>query len=147
MAASGLVAPDGTSRKPDYDAVEKWLNDATAPLMAEFAARFDPTIDDAAGPLNSGYWSLFQVVSAWRENAWRNAEALVSAPNDAARAAVAANIENDANAAAQSILQSQSYAPPFTTTTSRDAFCAAHKGDAPPDAYAFGYPDPWGYAY
>src|SRR5437868_4692656 len=34
MAAVGLVAPDGSSRKPDYDAVEAWLYDATAPLIA-----------------------------------------------------------------------------------------------------------------
>jgi hypothetical protein len=147
MAAVGLVAPDGSSRKPDYDAVEAWLYDATAPLIAEFAARFDPTMDDTADPFGLGNWTLFQLVSSWRENAWRNAEALVSAPTPEARALVAANIEADANTAAQSILTSQSYVPLLTSTVPRDNFCSAHKGDAPPVPYAFGDATPWGYAY
>jgi len=147
MAAVGLVAPDGSSRKVDYDAVEAWLYDATSPLIAEFAARFDPTIDDTADPFGLGNAALFQMVSAWRENAWRNAEALVSAPTPAARALVAANIEAEANTVAQGILTTQSYVPLLTSTVPRDTFCAAHHGDAPPVAYAFGYADPWGYAY
>jgi hypothetical protein len=147
MAAVGLVAPDGTSRKADYDVVEQWLYEAMGPLMAEFAARFDPTIDDTSDPLGLSGWALFQMVSAWRENAWRNAEALVSAPTAAARALVAANIETEANTVAQGILLTQSYVPLLSSTVPRDTFCAAHKGDAPPLAYAFGYADPWGYAY
>ena len=147
MAAVGLVAPDGSSRKPDYDAVEAWLYDATAPLIAEFAARFDPAMDDTQDPFGIGNWTLFQMVSAWRENAWRNAEALVAAPTPAARALVAANIEADANAAAQGILTSQSYLPLVQSSASRDAFCAVHKGDAPPVPYAFGPASAWGYAY
>jgi hypothetical protein len=145
MAAVGLVGPDGSSRKGDYDAVEEWLYEAMGPLMAEFAARFDPTIDDASDPLGASGWGLFQMVSGWRENAWRNAEALVSAPTPAARALVAASIEADANAAAQAILLSQSYVPLLSSTAPRDAYCAAHKGDAPPMAYAFGFATPWGY--
>jgi hypothetical protein len=147
LAASGLVRPDGSSIKADYDAVEQWLYDATAPLMAEFAARFDPTMDDSNDPLGAGYWSLFQMISGWREAAWRNAEALVSAPTPAARAVVAAGIETAANTAAQSILLAVSYSPPFTSTTARDLFCAGHKGAAPPVAYDFGFADPWGYDY
>lgn len=147
MAAVGLVAPDGSSRKTDYDAVEAWLYDATAPLIAEFAARFDPSIDDTADPFGLGNSALFQMVSSWRENAWRNAEALVSAPTPAARALVAANIEAEANAVAQGILTTQSYLPLLTSTVPRDTFCAAHNGDASAVAYSFGYAAAWGYAY
>jgi hypothetical protein len=147
LAATGLVAPDGTSRKGDYDAMEQWLYDATAPLMAEFATRFDPTMDDSSDPLGAGYWTLFQMVSGWRENAWRNAEALVSAATPAQRALVAADIEAEANAVAQSLRVTQAYVPPLTSTTSRDAYCALHKGDASPMPYDFGYASPWGYAY
>jgi hypothetical protein len=147
MAAAGLVAPDGTSRKPDYDAVEAWLYDATAPLIAEFAARFDPSIDDTSDPLGISNWSLFQMVSAWRQNAWRNAEALVSAPTPDARALVAANIESQANATAASILSSMAYVPLLSSTTARDTFCAVHNGDTPPQPYAFGPASAWGYAY
>ena len=147
MAAVGLVAPDGSSRKPDYDAVEAWLYDATAPLIAEFAARFDPTMDDTQDPFGLGNWTLFQMVSDWRENAWRNAEALVSAPTPEARALVSAKIESDANAIAQSLVTSESYVPLLSSTAPRDAYCAAHKGDAPPVPYAFGNATAWGYSY
>jgi hypothetical protein len=147
LAATGLIRPDGSSSKADYDAVEEWLYDATAPLMAEFATRFDPTMDDTNDPLGVGYWALFQMISGWREAAWRNAELLVSAPTPAARAIVAAGIETAANTAAQSLLLSMSYSPPFTTTTSRDAYCAGHKGNTSPMAYDFGIAAPWGYAY
>jgi hypothetical protein len=147
MAAVGLVGPDGSTRKADYDAVEAWLYDATAPLIAEFAARFDASMDDTADPLGLGNWTLFQVVSGWRENAWRNAEALVSAPTPEARALVAAQIEASANTIAQSLLSTQSYVPLLSSTVPRDNFCAVHKGDAPPMAYDFGYATPWGYAY
>jgi hypothetical protein len=145
MAAVGLVAPDGTSRKPDYDAVEAWLYDATAPLIAEFAARFDSTMDDTQDPFGIGNWTLFQMVSAWRENAWRNAEALVSAPTPAARALVSQNIETQANLTAQTLLSSQSYLPLVQSSATRDAYCSVHKGDAPPVPYAFGFATPWGY--
>jgi hypothetical protein len=147
MAAVGLVAADGSSRKADYDAVEAWLYDATAPLIAEFAARFDSSIDDTADPFGIGNAALFQMVSLWRENAWRNAEALVSAPTDAARALVSANIETQANLIAQGIVRSLSYLPLVNTTATRDSFCAAHNGVSPPQAYAFGNADAWGYAY
>ena len=147
VAASGLVAPDGSSRKPDYDAAEQWLYDATAPLLAELAARFDPTADDASDAVGISNFALFQMVSGWRENAWRNAEALMSAPNAAARALVEANIEAQANATAQAIVTTQSYAATGGSTVARDQFCAAHNGDAPPVAYDFGYADPWGYAF
>jgi hypothetical protein len=147
MAAVGLVAPDGSTRKVDYDAVEAWLYDATAPLIAEFAARFDPSMDDSADPFGIGNWTLFQAVSSWRENAWRNAEALVSATTPEERAMVSANIESQANAAAQAIVNSQAYVPLLSSTVPRDTFCSAHKGDAPPLAYDFGFASPWGYAY
>lgn len=147
LAASGLVTRDGSSIKGDYDAVEQWLYDATAPLLAELAARFDPTMDDSNDPLGAGYWGTFQMVSAWRENAWRNAEALVSAPTESARALVAAAIEAEASSVAQSLLLTQSYQPPLTSTTARDAYCAVHNGDAPPMPYDFGYADPWGFDY
>jgi hypothetical protein len=146
MAAVGLVAPDGSSRKPDYDAVEAWLYDATAPLIAEFAQRFDPTMDDTADPFGIGNWTLFQMVSGWREQAWRNAEALVSATTPEARALVVANIESYANTVAQGLLTTQSYGL-LSSSAPRDAYCSVHSGDAPPMQYAFGWASPWGYAY
>jgi hypothetical protein len=145
LAAVGLVAPDGSSRKPDYDAVEKWLYTATAPLLAEVAARFDPTIDDANDPFGITYLALFQMIAAWREGAWRHAEELVSAPTADARATVAKSIEDEATTAAKSILATQAYAPPVTSSGPRDTWCAAHHDDAPPQPYDFGTATPYGY--
>lgn len=145
LAAVGLVAPDGSSRKPDYDAVEKWLYTATEPLLAEFAARFDPGMDDGSDPYGLSDVTMFQMVSAWREAAWRNAEALVSAPTPEARAQVAASIEAGATDTAKTLLATQSYLPPFTSSGPRDQWCAAHHDDAPPLPYDFGTAEPYGY--
>ena len=145
LAGVGLVAPDGSSRKPDYDAVEQWLYTATEPLLAEIAARFDPKADDSDDPLGLNNLTLFQMVSAWREGAWRNAEALVSAPTPQARALVAAKIEADAANVAKTLLATQSYTPPLTSSGPRDQWCAAHHDDAPPLPYDFGQAEPYGY--
>ena len=144
VAAVGTVAPDGSSRKPDFDKVEEWLYAATAPMLAEAAQRYDQTLDDASDPFGLTYAALFQMVSAWRENAWRNAEALLAAPTPAARALVEARIENDANTIARGLLATQSYGL-LSSTGPRDTWCAAHKGDAAPVAYEFGTPSPWGH--
>ncbi len=144
LASIGLVRPDGGSGKPDFDQADRFLNDASDAMMAELAARFDPTVDDSDDPLGLSYASVMQLLTAWRENAWRNAEALVNAPGPAARAAVAATIEGEAASVARSVLLTQSYSPPLTTSASRDAYCAAHQGAAAPVAYPFGTPTPYG---
>ena len=145
LASVGLVAPDGSSRKPDFDAVERWLYTATDPLIAEIATRFDPTADDSNDPYGLSNLALFQLVSGWRESAWRNAEALVSAPTPEARALVAASIEAEAADAAQTILNTQSYVPPLTSSGLRDQWCAGHHDDTPPLPYDFGPARPYGY--
>jgi hypothetical protein len=145
IASVGTVAPDGSSRKVDYDKVEEWLNQATAPMLAEAAQRYDPTLDDSGDPWGLSYTALFQMVSLWRENAWRNAEMLLAAPTPAARQLVADKIEADANNVARGLLLTQAYTPPLSSTTSRDTYCATHKGDASPVPYEFGLPASWGY--
>src|SRR4051812_31924191 len=98
IAAVGLVAPDGSSRKPDFDRVERFLADAADAMITETAQRFDPTMDDGDDPLDLTYTFTMQVISVWRENAWRNAERLVTAPTPAARELVERDIESQANA-------------------------------------------------
>ena len=144
LAAVGLVAPDGSSRKRDFDKVEEFLARASRALVLEAARRFDPSMDDAQDPLDTTQTLLMQAISVMRENAWRNAEALVSAPTPGARALVEAKIERDANAAAQAILLAHRYLPPLTSARARDAYCAVHAGDQAPEPYPFGTPDPYG---
>jgi len=143
LASVGLVAPDGTSRKPDFDKVERFLAKTSEPMLAEDTQRFDQSMDDAHDPLDATYSVVMQALSAARENAWRNAELLVSAPTPEARRLVEAKIESDANAAARAILLAESYQPPLTSWQPRDRWCSVHNGDAAPEPYPFGMPKPY----
>jgi hypothetical protein len=125
----GLVAPDGTSRKPDHDRVDQILNRVTDDVIAEIARRFDPTIDDTNLPTSLDDATLFQTIVAWREKAWRNAEALAAAPTPGARDLVVAQIENDAANEARTIAAAAAYPPLLGGSASRDAYCAIHHDD------------------
>jgi Family of unknown function (DUF5995) len=131
LYAVGLVAPDGSSRKPDFDRVNIILNSVTDPLISEIARRFDPTIDDPEVPGSIDEAALFQILVAWREDAWRNAEALAAAPTPEARDLVAAQIESNAETEAKTIVASTAYPPPPLSAGSgpRDAYCAIHHND------------------
>ncbi len=112
LAAIGLNKPDGSSRKPDHDKVNVFLNRVVEPLFDECASRYDPLVgytqvdgtqlDEAA---------LLQMLVAWREQAWRNAELLVSAPTPAARALIEAEIEQVAAIEANLVIIATSYTP------------------------------------
>jgi hypothetical protein len=112
LAAIGLVKPDGSSRKPDHDKVNVFLNRVVEPLFDECASRYDPSLDDTqidGTQLDEA--ALLQMLVAWREEAWRNAELLVSAPTPAARALVEAEIEQVAAIEANLIILATSYTP------------------------------------
>lgn len=143
LAAIGLVAPDGTSRKPDHDKVNQFLNMVIDPLLVEAAARFDPSVSLVVTPFGVGDTALFQTLAAWRETAWRQAERLVSALTPLDRSLIANEIETTAAAEATALLAADAYVPPLLTSASRDSFCAANNGDAAPEAYAFGTPPPY----
>jgi len=138
LAAIGIVTPTGKTRKPDHDKVDQFLNAVVQPLLLEEAARFDPTVNEIVTPYGVGYTGLFQLLAAWREDAWRNAELLVDAPTSADRAKVANTIETQAANEATTLAASNSYVPPVTTTAARDAYCAVNNAVAPPMVYAFG---------
>jgi hypothetical protein len=129
LASIGLVAPDGTSRKADHDRVNVMLNQVQEPLLAEQAQRFDPDMAFPATPYGVGYTGLMQTLAAWREWAWRAAERLVAAPDAAARAEVAAQIEQKAVQEAEAIVAATSYLPPLRSTDARDRYCAARAGE------------------
>jgi hypothetical protein len=129
LYAIGLVAPNGTSRKPDHDAVNKILDMVITPLLDEIAAKYDPNVRVVPGlPVSLDTFLEFQAIPLWREQAWRNAELLASAPNAAARSAIAATIDQAAYAEGQAMLALTRYLPPLTTSAPRDAYCRAHLG-------------------
>ena len=138
LADVGLTAVGGSSRKPDHDRVNNFLQAVTGPLAAELAARFDP----ASFPVEAGD-GLFPLLVTWREHAWQNAELLAVAPTETVRAAVAAQIDAWAAVQANTIMALTRYLPPLTTVTARDRHCARHRGDAAPVAYPFGMPEPY----
>ena len=112
LAAIGLVKPDGSSRKPDHDKVNVFLNRVVEPLFDEAAARYDPLVDDTqfdGTQLDEA--AMLQLLVGWREQAWRNAEALVSAPTPAARALVETQIEQTAAIEANLIIVATAYTP------------------------------------
>src|SRR3546814_7286745 len=110
ISKSGLLKPDGTPRKPDQHNVNEFLNRVSEPLMAEAGARFDPSIDDLAfNGTHLDEVAVMQLLMLWREQAWRNAEAIVNAPTPEARAAVLAGIERLAAIEANLIVAATSY--------------------------------------
>jgi hypothetical protein len=125
LAEIGLVKPDGSTRKTDHDKVNHFLNLVTQPVIAELARRFDPTADDGNAPGTFDETATLQLVVAWREQAWRNAELLVNAPTAAARALVEQQIETDAYAKALALKAATAYGL-FESSAARDAHCAAN---------------------
>ncbi len=131
LAGIGMTKPDGTSRKPDHNKVNRILNSVAGPALAEAARRFDPSINDSSvDGTTLDETALLQLVVAWREKAWRNAELLVAATTAEQRAQVAQGIEDAAAAEAEAIRASNAYAPPLSSSAERDAWCALHWGDA-----------------
>jgi Family of unknown function (DUF5995) len=125
----GLTAPDGSSRKPDHDRVNLILNRVMKPVIAEIAQRFDPTIDDAdVSGTTLDDTLIFQILPTWREIAWRNAERLAAAADDAQRAQVASEIEAYAATQARAIATGSAYVPGVQSSAARDAYCAVHHG-------------------
>jgi hypothetical protein len=123
LADIGLVAPDGTSRKADHDAVNRFLNRVTIPLRVEIVERLDPSFGDSDVPGTFDESATMQMIIAWREAAWRNAERLVNAPSEAHRAAVAAEIKAGAGLVAETIRAATAYGP-LRDSADRDAHCA-----------------------
>jgi hypothetical protein len=145
VAAVGLVAPDGSSRKRDFDKVEDFLARSASPMMREAAARFDSSIDDASDPLGILNGTVMQVISLWRENAWRNAERLVAARTPAERARVAASIESQAEAIGRTIRLGFRQSALLGGSAARDRYCKANHAARAPEAYPFGTPRAYGF--
>jgi hypothetical protein len=123
LAAIGLVAPDGTSRKPDHDKVNQFLNRVTIPLREEIVARLDPAFGDSDAPGTLDESALMALIASWREGAWRSAERLVSAGSEAERAQVELEIKEAAHLSAVAIRDANAYGP-LRTSEVRDAHCA-----------------------
>jgi hypothetical protein len=124
LAHVGLVKADGTTRKLDHDKVNEFLDRVIDPLQIELGRLYDPifTWDDAE-PSPADEVGALQGIRGLRENAWRNAEDLVSTRNNPiAHTLVKQNIESQAAAFALNIV-AVSTIPGYSAI--RDPYCAA----------------------
>jgi hypothetical protein len=116
----------GLGDKADHDKVNDVLAAVAQPLLDEIARRFDPSIKGGDVPgtrLDNDL--LLELVFAWREEAWRMAQALHTAPTPGAKATVMAEIE--ANSAARARTLTATYAYKLgESSAERDAYCATH---------------------
>lgn len=125
LAEIGLVKPDGSSRKPDHDKVNAFLEKVTAPVTAEIGRRFDPTMQTSSAPGYVDDAALFELVRGWREQAWRNAERLVSAPTPLARSLVAQDIEGSSYRTSLALQRASAYTSD-SARTARQEWCARY---------------------
>lgn len=100
--------------KHDHDLVNVFL--AQVDVAEEIIQKYDPDYPTAGDP---------NLIPAWREQAWQNFVALRDAPDGAARAMVAAQIEAVAAAYAQQF--AQIFAISSVAADARDAYCQANR--------------------
>jgi hypothetical protein len=97
----------------DHLTVNQFL--AQVDVVAELADRFDPDFPDAIGA---------SVLDPWREAAWNDAQRMLDAPDAAARAAVAAEVEAAAVDAAEAF---RDLLAVEDGGAARDAYCEARR--------------------
>jgi hypothetical protein len=128
LARAGLVEPDGTSGQADFNSVNGLLGDVTSSMLHEEADHFDPTLTSTVLPaIQLGPSNLQQVLSAWRGEAWRNAERLIAARTPSQRAEVARSIELGAAGRARLIESLTSNLVIGPDAGQRDAYCERHR--------------------
>ncbi len=118
----GLRTPDGSSRKPDHDAVNE-VNARVFDGIEKFvAANYDPSFSLLDLPLvPAEELGVLELVKLWREGAWRSAERLLAAETPEEREEVVETISSTASTWARGITAVRF--PGYGET--RDAFCSA----------------------
>jgi uncharacterized protein DUF5995 len=125
IAALGVRRPDGTTRKPDHDAINEVLNRGYEPVVEAIRQRYDPLMSLTNSSLSpADNIGGLEMVRVWRELVWRNAERLLTAPTASARQQVANQIEANAAGWARGIALTQ--VPGIRA--SRDAYCTKQLG-------------------
>jgi hypothetical protein len=121
-AAAGLLTRDGVSRKPDHDAVNDVNATVYRSIAEAYGRHYDPffAIPNLIYPFDQ--LSFSQMVQAWRENAWRQAERLVEADSAAELQRVQQDIEETSAGYARLITAGAQ--PGYRAE--RDAYCAEH---------------------
>ena len=128
LARTGLREPDGQSGQADFNRVNGLLGGVTSAMLHEESARFDPTLTSTVLPaVQLGPSNLQQLLSAWRSEAWRNAERLLAARTPAQRARVARSIEVGAAGRARLIASLTSNLVVGPDAAQRNAYCERNR--------------------
>ena len=123
----GLTGPDGRSHKADFDRVNEVLRAAYRPAVAELAARFDPTVDDADVPgVAFDDEALLRLIFTWREQAWQTATTLALEDALGLRAVGDIGVASTAATEALTIATSTAYVEPGAADA-RQAWCEANR--------------------
>jgi hypothetical protein len=131
LLATGLETPSGSSGERDFERVNSLLGDVQGSMIREAARRFDATIATSTLPLSRGASSsVAELMARWRSEAWHNAERLIAAPNDAARARIAGQIETAAAGRARLLVALSSNLVVGPGAASRLNHCRAQRESA-----------------
>jgi hypothetical protein len=130
LEAVGTTAPNGQTRKPDFEKVNDLITAQQDAVVGENARRFDPSIGTFSIPvLDVDEKTFAALIVNWREESWRNGARLLAAKTPREHAAVAAEIEATATSRAIAIRGATTYLPFIDSTAERDAYCQAHHND------------------
>ena len=120
------------SGRGDHNRVSDALQDSLERMLDHLAARYDPTIDDGADLFGMvvDQKGMYALISTWREESWRNAEALRHARSQGGVAgplyrAKLDQIERSARLGAE-VIRAETRTTPQENAR-RDAYCAAHQ--------------------
>ena len=110
--------------RADHLKINDMLKSVYVSVVDELARRFDPTIK-AANVVPGSNEPVVDAIAQWRDKAWRDGQALLAAPDDAAWAEVANRIEREAWTTGLAIYLGARY-PVQEATVIRDTYCATH---------------------
>lgn len=121
MEALGLYDDEGRSRKPDHDRINDVLAKIVEPLSHMLADHYDESL--RPGPRSAlTDPTVLATIYSWRENAWRQAEAIALLPTAAGRALHDQALQESAYTIAQAFQTPK----PEPTAPARVAYCAAN---------------------
>jgi hypothetical protein len=127
LATVGLRYPDGLGATADVVAVNKDIERATQPMLAQIRAAYDPSLGP---PRDLPNWvhpsEVPKIIAQWRLEAIANARDLLDAHSVAARVEVETRIDTTATLRSLLIWRATAYADPARDSAPRDAYCAAH---------------------
>jgi hypothetical protein len=126
IVALGTVGPNGVSRKPDMDRVNRVLADVYDDVQYDVALYYGPTPPTTPPNRGHGHEPWVDVVEApvfaWREHAWHNAELLQSMPDPVTRQA----FDTEMQAYSGTIAKGLEAPDPTSTAAARVAYCQTH---------------------